>query len=649
MDKHCSCDCEECKKDDGLSCGCSACAHKHSSEGEGFWAEHGLEILRMIISTLLLIVAYVVNIQNETLKLVLCITAYVVSAYEIFINCIKGILHKAFLDENTLMFIASITAFCLGEYFEGVFIVVLYALGELLEDIATDNSRKKIAGLSELKSYSVRKITNTGFIDVKPEDVEEGSLIEVRKGDKVPIDGVLVGVVGEFDMKAITGESKPCYVKGGETVYSGAINTGDSVIVKTTKLYKDSTVEKIISMVEGANAQKAKSQKFITTFAKIYTPIVVLLAVLVAFVPPLFDSMQFIKWIKKSLNLLVVSCPCALVISVPLAFFVGIGNLAKNGILVKGSNYIDALSKVKITAFDKTGTLTKGEFSVEDVKTYNGFEKNYIAKISASIESASNHPISKAICSYADNKVNVKAFDVKEVAGKGMSGVVDNKKVLVGNLSLMIENGIDVKNDEKDEYYGTTIYVSVDNVFAGKILVCDTIKEEASETIVSLKKLGVIETVMFSGDNKLVCENVGKKINIDNIYAEMLPQDKAENIKLLKNKNVGNVLFTGDGINDAPSIAIADVGVAMGALGSEIAVESADVVIMDDNITKIPKAIKQAKKVRRKVLENIIGSLAIKIAIMCLSVTVGLPIWVAMFGDVGVMLLAVLNSLTAGK
>ncbi len=643
--KHNECDCDECRPENsGLTCGCSACKHKHGAKDgkEGFLNEHGFDLIKIIVSSLLLLSTIVFKC-GDTVKLVLCIIAYVISAYEIFINCIKGIANKNFLDENTLMFIASVTAFCLGNYSEGVFIVVLYALGELLEDVATDNSRKKIAGLSELKSVTARVITKTGFADVSPASVEAGTLIEVRKGDRVPIDGILVGASAEFDMKAITGESKPYVIEDGQTVYSGAINTGNSVVIKTTKLYKDSTVEKIISMVEGANAQKAKSQKFITSFAKVYTPIVVLAALIVAFIPPLFDGMNFTFWIYKALSFLVVSCPCALVISVPLAFFTGIGNMAKNGVLVKGSNYIDALAGVKTTAFDKTGTLTKGEFGVESVKTFSDMSEEEVIAFAAALESKSTHPISKAICARNGEESVLKAENVKEISGKGIAGMVKGRKILVGNARLMADNGIEIGNEN---YYGTVIYVAADGKFAGKIYICDSIKEEARETIELLKNAGVNETVMFSGDNATVCEKVGNQIKIDRIYSELLPEQKAEKLKELKRKNNGKVLFAGDGINDAPSLALADVGVAMGALGSEIAVESADVVIMDDDIKKIPYAIKKSKTIRRKVIENIAGSLAIKAIIMLLTLTTGVPVWMAMFGDVGVMLLAVLNSLT---
>lgn len=643
MEKHEHCNCEECR-DDGLSCGCAACARKKSVEkGEGFFSKHGAELIKIGVSLILLIIAALT--ENNVAKLVLCIVSYVISAYEIAINCVKGIIRKEFLDENTLMFIASITAFCLGDYTEGVFVLVLYAIGELLEEVATENSRKKITSLSELKNVTARVITKAGFAEIPPEEVEVGALLEIRRGDRIPIDGILLGAGATLDVKAITGESSPCYVSDGECVYAGSVNIGDAIVIKTTKLYKDSTVEKIISMVEGANAKKAKSQKFITSFAKIYTPSVVAAAVLVAFIPPLFDGFNFVKWIYKALSFLVISCPCALVISVPLAFFTGIGSLAKRGILVKGSNCVDALSQVKTVAFDKTGTLTKGEFSLEKTTAYGDFTEQEIINYAAAVESASNHPLSSAILSCATEGFAV-AVNVKEFAGKGLCGDVNGKKVLIGNDKLMADNGIEALDER---YYGTIIFVAIDGKFAGKLYLCDRIKPEAEIAIENLRNRGIKKAVMFSGDNAAVCEKVGKKIGLDAVYSQLLPEEKAEELKKIKSNGDGKVMFVGDGINDAPTIALADVGVAMGALGSEIAIESADVVIMDDDVRKIAIAVKKAKTVKRKVLENIVGSLAIKAAVMALGIFISLPVWIAMLADVGVMIAAVINSLTVGR
>lgn len=630
--------------DDGLDCCCEGCREKSAKrqeKGEGFFAEYGAEMVKILFSTVILVLAVTLPI-NETVKLLLCIASLVICGYEIIIKCFKNIFKGNFFDENFLMTLASVVALCIGERFEGALIVILYSFGELLEDIATDSSRKRIAGLSELKSDFVRVLSSCGVAEVLPENVEVGTLIEIRKGDRVPLDGVLIGADAEFDLKAVTGETKPYHVKGGESVYAGAINIGAPVVIKTTKKYEDSTVARIISLVEGANAKKAKTQKFITAFSKIYTPAVVGAAVLLASLPPLFDSMNFVKWILKALNFLVISCPCALVISVPLGFFVGIGSLSKKGVLVKGSNYIDVLSAVNVAVFDKTGTLTKGNFKVEKIVAENGFTESDIKNFVAPIESSSSHPIAKSIVEYSAGYTFF-ASDVEEIAGKGMKGSVNGKTVYVGNAALMSDLGLFVTDGG---YFGTVIYVAVDDKFAGKILIYDEIKENSAEAIKLLKKYGVKKTVMISGDNAQVCRAVGEKVGIDEIYSGLLPEQKANKLSEIIASANGKVLYAGDGINDAPSLAMADVGVAMGGLGSESAIESADVVVMDDNTLKIPLSIKYSRKIRRKVKENIIGSLAIKFVIMALSVAFTLPVWVAMIADVGVMLLAVANSLT---
>ncbi|HCH74096.1 MAG TPA: cadmium-translocating P-type ATPase [Clostridiales bacterium] len=630
--------------DDGLDCGCESCREKSAKrkeKGEGFFAEYGAEIIKILLSAIVLILAVTLPV-GETVQLIMCIASLIICGYEVIINCFKNIFKGNIFDENFLMTLASVVALCIGERFEGALIVILYSFGELLEDIATDSSRKRIAGLSELKSDSVRVILSSGVTEVSPEEVEVGTLIEIRKGDRVPLDGVLVGADAEFDLKAVTGESKPYHVKDGESVYAGAINIGAPVVMRTTKKYEDSTVARIISLVEGANAKKAKTQKFITTFSKYYTPTVVGIAVLLAFVPPLFDSMNFVKWILKALNFLVISCPCALVISVPLGFFVGIGSLSKKGVLVKGSNYIDVLSAVNVTVFDKTGTLTKGNFKVEKIVAENGFTEDDIKNSVAPIESSSSHPIAKSITEYCAG-FKTSAINVEEIAGKGMKGNVNGKTVYVGNAALMADLGLTVSDGG---YSGTVIYVAENSKFAGKILIYDEIKETSVEAIKLLKKYGVKKTVMISGDNAQVCRAVGEKVGIDEVYSGLLPDQKADKLSEIIASANGKVLYAGDGINDAPSLAMADVGVAMGGLGSESAIESADVVVMDDNALKIPLSIKYSRRIRRKVKENIIGSLAIKFAIMVLSVVFTLPIWVAMIADVGVMLLAVANSLT---
>ena len=613
----------------------------HGEENDGGRA---FEIIKLVLSGIMLLLSVVIDFGGTTV-LILRIFAATISGYGILIKSVKNILRKEFFDENTLMLIAFVTAFLIGQSAEGVFIVVLYNLGELLEDIATDNSREKIAGLAELKSFKANLLTDGKVSEVAPEIVEKGSLILVRKGDRVPIDGKIVEGSAYLDLKAITGESKLYSVGVGDAVYGGAVNLGDAVIVKTEKHYKDSTVEKIIQIVENSAERKAKSQKFITSFAKIYTPCVVLFALILAVVPPIFDGYDFTKWIYKALNFLIVSCPCALVISVPLGFFIGIGSLAKFGILVKGSNYIDVLANTKVAVFDKTGTLTTGEFSVGNIVAENGYDKQEILKIAASVEQGSSHPIAKTLL--AENRQGVyRVSDIKELAGKGITGVIDGIKYTVGS-SRILRN---VNSDATTEHTaGNTIFLLKGEEIIGKITINDGIKKESASLVNDLRAVGVDKTVILSGDNKAIVDKTAKEMGVSQAFGELLPEHKADKIAQIKDKTQrGKVLFCGDGINDATSIAAADVGVAMGALGSEAAIETADVIITDDNLLKIPYAIKKSKLIKRKVLTNVVASVGVKFAILALSVFMPLPIWLAMLGDVGVMLLAVLNSLTIG-
>lgn len=630
-----------------LSCGCGHCRSHEEHDVEkiegGFIKEYGFDVLKMAISLALIIVAALIPVE-WWVKLIMFIAAALVTGYEILIESVKNIFHGEFLDENMLMIIASVVAFVLGEYLEGALIILLFSVGELLEEVATDNSRKKIAGLKELKVDTVRLLTRVGVKEVSPEDVPIGSLIEIRKGDKVAIDGDMYSGDGEFDLKAVTGESNFYHVEKGGKIYSGGINVGDPCVIKTTSLYKDSTVERIIAMVETSAKQKAKSQKFITSFAKVYTPVVVGLAVLIAVIPPLFDAYNFTKWIYKALSLLVVSCPCALVISVPLSFFIGIGSLAKCGVLIKGSNYLELLPKVKTVLFDKTGTLTKGKFKVEKITAENGFEEDKIISYAVALEKHSNHPLAQSVVDYAlnNNLADLSSTDVEEVSGKGVKGNVAGKSVALGNLKFMDSFGVKA---ECAEEIGSVLYVAVDGVYAGKILLADEIKENAAEAVRMLKAEGVNRMAIISGDNKKTVDSVKAKLLIEEGYGELLPEQKAEKVREIIKQTKGKTAYAGDGINDAPVLAMSDVGFAMAGLGSESAIESADVVIMDDDVRKIPLAIKHSKKIKRIVVENIAGSIAVKFAIMILSVTITLPIYVAMLGDVGVMILAVLNAL----
>ncbi|MBO4251456.1 MAG: cadmium-translocating P-type ATPase [Clostridia bacterium] len=605
--------------------------------------ERVFTIIKLVLSGILLAFAYFLNVQYSV-KVVILVSAAIISGYGIALKSFKNFVRGEFFDENTLMLIAAVTAFIIGEGAEGVVVVVLYGLGEMLEDFAVDRSKEKIAGLASLKCFKANLMVEDGIKEVEPSQVVVGSLILVRKGDKVPIDGVIVKGSADFDLKALTGESKLYGRSEGDKIYSGAINLGDAVVVKTEKPYKDSTVEKIIEMVENSAQRKAKSQKFITSFAKIYTPCVVVLAVLLAIVPPLFDGNDFVKWIYKALSFLIVSCPCALVISVPLCFFMGIGALAKRGILVKGGNYIDALSMVKVAVFDKTGTLTTGDFVVGEIIAFNGYSKKEILKIAASVEQGSSHPISKALIS-ATVKDLYRVENVKEISGQGVCGEIDGTKYAVGNIKTLNS----VQGVQRSSNENNLVYLSRDGVLIGEIELKDQIKEESKRLIDDLHHLKVYETVILSGDKKSVVESVATIIGADKVFSELLPREKTKKIEeIAKCGGKGKILYCGDGINDAPSVAAADVGVAMGALGSEVTVECADMVISDDNLLKIPYAIKRAKMIKRKVFINITTSILVKVAIMALSVFTPMPIYIAMLGDVGVMILAVLNSLSIG-
>lgn len=631
-----------------LSCGCGHCGncvkedatHLHDT-GKSFFKKYSFELFKIGIFFAIFFIALFAPLSEIT-TIILFLLAGLVSGFKLIVLFIKNLIKKDFLNENTLMLIASVAAFCMGEYFESVLIIVLYNTGELLEHIATDNSRRKIVGLSELKVNIVHLLDKDGRRDVLPEQVEIGCFIEIRKGERVPIDGILVGNTAEFDLKAITGESKYYTVENGEIIYSGAINVGEAVVVKTVKLYQDSTVEKIISMVEGSLSKKAKSEKFITSFARVYTPIIFVATILISVIPPLFDSMNFVKWIYKALSFLVISCPCALVISVPLSFFIGIGSLAKVGILVKGSSNLESLALVKTAVFDKTGTLTKGNFKIDNIVALNTVSIEDVTDYAVVLEAKSSHPIAKAISEYKEINKNLDVTSFLEIPGRGVAGKINGKQVFLGSFKLLSENGVAVF---EEIYSGTILYVSVDGKLVGKIYISDQIKENAKLSLKELKQLGITENIIISGDNKLVVKKVADELCIDKNYYELLPNEKVNVLREILGEKQGKVLYAGDGINDSPALAVADVGIAMGGLGSEIVIESADVVIMDDNICKIPASISHARKVRNTVIQNIVGSLAVKLSIMFLSLITTLPVWLAMFADVGVMLLAVLNSL----
>lgn len=629
----------------GCSCGCCESHHKNKGEKGVFLKDYGFELIKIVMSTALVVLCVCVEF-SYIVNLLTLLCATLICGSNLILGFIKSLAKKRFFTEQTLMLIAVTVAFILGEFIESVMITVLFSSGELLEKIATDNSRKKVSMIGELKVSVAHLISSAGITDVTPEYVTAGSLVEVKKGEKIPFDGVLVGADAVLDLKSITGESRLYTVKNGDGVFGGSINAGNPIVIRTTKEYKDSTAEKITELVEHSLERKAKSQKFITKFAKIYTPIVAILAVVIAVVVPLFDGLNFTKWIYKGLSFLVISCPCALVISVPLAFFSGIGGLARKGVLVKGGNYLDALSSVKTVIFDKTGTITEGKFTVEKVVAFNGFSEEEVLDYASIIERKSNHPIAKSIVEYISGKgdnFEKEISGIEEISGLGIKAKIDGKDILVGNKKLLKKHKIKLGAIEREN---DSVFLSICGVLVGQIIMVDKIKNSSISAIEKLKNCGVKRIIALSGDEEKTVREVCEKTGITEYKWGLLPKEKTNELKTIKSQEKDKILFVGDGVNDAPILAEADVGVAMGKIGSELAVETADAVIMDDDLSRVSTAIKGAKKVKRTVIINIVFSLAVKLAVMVLSIVISLPVYVAMIADVGVMLLAVLNSLT---
>ncbi len=630
--------------DNALSCDCGCCnGEVKNCDDKRNYVSNNLGVIIKIILSLGLVFASLF-VEDYTLSTIICAFSVLMCGLGLAKKCFYGFKKKNFFNENLLMLIASITAFILGEGFEGALIITLFAIGEFLEGAATFSSKKKIEALTKFQVVTVRVVLSSGIENVKPSSVDIGSLIQVNKGEIVPIDGVLLCGSSEFDVKSITGESRFKSLASGDCVYSGYINLGETIIIKTTRKYDDSTTQKITKIVKESLDKKAKTQKFITAFAKKYTPIVCMLAVAFAVVPPIFDSFNFSKWIYKALVILVVSCPCALVISVPLAFFVGIGGFAKRKILVKSSMCVEQLSKIEEVVFDKTGTLTTAEFILDKIETYNGYEENCVLEYVVAIEKNSTHPIAKSLTNLT--KTSLKVQDVKEYPGKGVCGSIDGKTVCVGNYRFMISSNIEVDKEDSD---ALIIFVSVGGKLAAKLYLFDKIKEQAKNIVKDLSKVGIDETCVLSGDKEAITRKVCDEIGINSHISELLPDQKVSKLIEEKNKIKGKIMFVGDGINDSPSLSVADIGVAMGGLGSDLAIDVSDVVIMDDDLNKIPLTIKHSKKISRIVKHNIVSSLTIKVVIMLLGIIFTLPMGIAMFADVGVMLFAVLNSFRCGK
>ena len=601
--------------------------------------------IKIIIALILFCIALIVKFNNEWINNIIYIISYIIVGFEIVKKAVRNIFRGKVFDENFLMTVATIGAFCIGEFPEAVAVMLFYQIGELFQSYAVDKSRKSISNLMDIRPDYANVERDGKIQKVDPEDVKIGEIIIVKPGEKIPLDGCVVEGKSSLDTKALTGESLPREISEGEEVLSGCINLNGLIKVEVTKEFGESTVSKILDLVENASSKKSKSENFITKFAAYYTPIVVIIAVILAIVPPLvIENAVFSDWLYRALSFLVVSCPCALVISIPLSFFGGIGGASKMGVLIKGSNYLEALANTEIVVFDKTGTLTEGVFEVQKVKAID-ISVEELLKLTAYAENYSNHPISLSVKKAYNKEIDEKQIvKTQELSGLGIVATIGNKEILVGNEKLMKEKQI---NFEKCYDIGTILYVAIDKKYAGYILISDRIKEDSVKAISNLKKNNVKQTVMLTGDRKDVGERVAKQLGIDKVYTELLPDGKVEKVEeLLKEKSEkGKLAFVGDGINDAPVLAISDIGIAMGGLGSDAAIEAADVVLMTDEPSKIVNAIKLSKKTMRIVKENIIFAILVKIIVLILSALGISTMWEAVFADVGVSILAIINAL----
>ena len=603
------------------------------------------EVIKVVIALILFLISLIIPFENAWINIGIYIISYLIVGLDVLIEAIKNIFKGEVFDENFLMTIATIGAFAIGEYPEAVAVMLFYQIGEMFQSYAVDKSRKSIASLMDIRPDFANIKKNGSIEKVSPDKISIGDIIIVKPGEKVPLDGTIVDGNSMLDTSALTGESVPREVNIGDEVLSGSINQNGLIEIKVTKNFGESTVSKILDLVENASSKKSKSENFISKFAKYYTPIVVVIAVLLAIIPPIiFKETEFIQWLYRALTFLVVSCPCALVISIPLGFFGGIGGASKLGVLVKGSNYLEALSKTEVVVFDKTGTLTEGVFEVQKVNSVD-ITKEDLIKCAAYAESFSNHPIANSLKkAYGKDIDNKKISETHELSGLGVNAVVDGKEVFVGNEKLMQEKNIEyIKCNE----IGTILYVAINNQFKGTIIISDKIKADAKKAIEKLKKNNVKKIVMLTGDKKAVGESVAKELGLDEVYTELLPNNKVEKVEeLMKSKSKkGKLAFVGDGINDAPVLAISDIGIAMGGLGSDAAIEAADVVLMTDEPSKVVDAIKISKKTLKIVKQNIIFAIVVKILVLILS-AIGLSnMWQAVFADVGVSVLAILNAL----
>lgn len=618
-------------------------------------------LARIIVGLVVFIVVYFLPIDSWFeqpnalyIEFALFLIPYLIVGYDVIGKAIRNIGHGQVFDENFLMCVATIGAFALVFFpesephmAEGAAVMLFYQVGEFFQDYAVGKSRKSISEMMDIAPDYANIMQNGELTKVDPYDVQIGSEIVVKVGERIPLDGIVVSGNSQLDTTALTGESVPRQVKTGSEVISGCVNMTGVLTIKTTKPFEESTVSRILELVENASDKKARTENFITRFARYYTPIVVCIAALLAIVPPLFLGQSWSDWVMRGLVFLVVSCPCALVISVPLSFFGGIGGASRAGILVKGSNYLETLANAETVVFDKTGTLTNGTFEVVAVHPSEGIESNKLLYLAAHAEAFSDHPIALSLKKAYDHDIDQSAIiDAHEQSGHGVSASVDGKHVLVGSDALMSENGV---MSEPCELVGTILHVSADDAYLGHIIIADVIKEDATKTIADLHKAGVKKTIMLTGDRKEVAENVAKMLRIDEFHAQLLPQDKVEAVEKLldSTSEKGKLVFVGDGINDAPVLMRADIGVAMGAMGSDAAIEAADVVLMDDKPSNIAVAIKIARHTMRIVWENIIFALAVKFGVLILAALGIANMWLAVFADVGVAIIAILNAMRA--
>ncbi|KXZ39396.1 Cd2+/Zn2+-exporting ATPase [Alkalithermobacter thermoalcaliphilus JW-YL-7 = DSM 7308] len=599
--------------------------------------------INVLVGAFIFVIAILFNFPSKV-KIFLYTVSYIFIGSDVIVKAVKNLFRKKFFDENFLMSIATVGAFAIHEYPEAVSVMLFYKIGEFFQNLAVNKSRKSIQSLIDIAPNFANLKTSDGSKKVSPYEVNVSDVIIVKPGEKIPLDGIVIDGNSFVDTSVLTGESTPKSVNINDNVLSGYINKNGLLTIKVTKEFKDSTVSRILDLVENASSKKSPTEKFITKFSKYYTPIVVLLAISIAFIPPIFvDIGNFDKWIYRALVFLVVSCPCALVISIPLGFFGGIGAASANGILIKGSNYLEALTDIDIAVFDKTGTLTEGVFEVCDVKIDDCFDKDFVLDYVAVAESYSNHPIATSILKYYGKKTDTSLIDnFEEIPGYGIKASIQGNKILIGNEKLMKENNICFESTTK---IGTVVYIAINDIYAGYIIISDKLKEDSKKTIDNLKLLG-IKNIMLTGDNENIAKYICDTLELDKFYANLLPHEKVEKLEQLYSKNLNKkILFVGDGINDAPVIARADVGICMGALGSDSAIEASDIVIMTNSLYKLVEAIKISKFTKKIVIQNITLSLLVKGLVIILGSFGIATMWEAVFADVGVALISILNAI----